>query len=162
MPLSWNEIRTRAIAFSKEYEGETREHAEAKSFWDAFFTVFGISRRRLATFEEPVKKLNEQYGFIDLFLKGTLLVEHKSKGKDLNKAYHQALDYFGGLKENELPRYVLVSDFDRFRLYDLDDNEMQDFQLKDLHKHIKAFGFMLGYETNKTRSRSRGQYTYAG
>ena len=35
MPLSWNEIRHRAIAFSKEWQQETREGAEAKSFWDA-------------------------------------------------------------------------------------------------------------------------------
>ena len=39
MPLSWNELKLRAIAFSKEWKGETREDAEAKSFWDAFFNV---------------------------------------------------------------------------------------------------------------------------
>ena len=67
MPLSWNEIKNRALQFSKEWAEETRENAEAKSFWDAFFHVFGISRRRVATFEEPVKKLDDKYGFIDLF-----------------------------------------------------------------------------------------------
>jgi len=36
MPLSWNEIRHRAIAFAKEWQRETREEAEAKSFWDEF------------------------------------------------------------------------------------------------------------------------------
>ena len=35
MPLSWNEIKSRAIAFAKEWEGEAREEAEAKSFWDS-------------------------------------------------------------------------------------------------------------------------------
>jgi len=34
MPLSWNEIKARAIAFSKEWEHESSEDAEAKSFWD--------------------------------------------------------------------------------------------------------------------------------
>lgn len=66
MPLTWNEIRTRAHAFVKEWEDETREHAEAKSFWDAFFDVFGISRRRTASFEEAVKKAGGHQGFIDL------------------------------------------------------------------------------------------------
>ncbi|MFO5492680.1 MAG: type IIL restriction-modification enzyme MmeI, partial [Cuspidothrix sp.] len=47
MPLSWNEIKSRAIAFSQEWEDETSEDAEAKSFWDGFFHVFGISRRRV-------------------------------------------------------------------------------------------------------------------
>ena len=51
MPLSWNEIRSRAIKFSKEWEHTSSEDAEAKSFLDGFFDVFGISRRRVATFE---------------------------------------------------------------------------------------------------------------
>jgi hypothetical protein len=36
MPLSWNEIKTRATSFSKEWENEVSEDAEAKSFWDDF------------------------------------------------------------------------------------------------------------------------------
>ncbi|WP_158303526.1 type IIL restriction-modification enzyme MmeI [Microcystis aeruginosa] len=44
MPLSWNEIKNRAIAFQKEWEGETSEKAESQSFWNEFFHVFGISR----------------------------------------------------------------------------------------------------------------------
>jgi type I restriction-modification system DNA methylase subunit len=146
MALSWNEIKDRALKFSKEWADESREHAEAKSFWDDFFNVFGITRRRVATFEEPVKKLNDKYGFIDLFWKGILLVEHKSKGKDLVKAYSQALDYFNGLKERELPKYVLVSDFERFRLYDLEEGSENEFHTKDFHKHIKLFGFIAGYQ----------------
>ncbi len=81
MLLSWNEIKHRAIAFSKEWKGETREDAEAKSFWDAFFNVFGIQRRTVASFEEPVKKLSGDWGYIDLFWPGTLLAEHKIAGK---------------------------------------------------------------------------------
>jgi hypothetical protein len=52
MPLSWNEIKTRAVAFSNKWKDEESEDAEAKSFWDDFFNVFGISRRRVATFEQ--------------------------------------------------------------------------------------------------------------
>lgn len=54
MPLSWNEIRSRALAFSKEWAGEAREHAEAKTFWDQFFNVFGLSRRLVASFNSAV------------------------------------------------------------------------------------------------------------
>ena len=46
MPLSWNEIRARALAFSNEWSGESSENAEAKSFLDDFFHIFGVSRRR--------------------------------------------------------------------------------------------------------------------
>ena len=145
MALSWNEIKKRAIEFSKEWEDEAREEAEAKSFWDGFFNVFGISRRRVATFEEPVKKLGDKQGFIDLFWKGQIIVEHKSRGRDLDKAYTQALDYFHDLKESELPKYVLVSDFEKFKLYDLEENKQYDFTLSELHKNIELFGFIAGY-----------------
>ena len=146
MSLSWNEIKQRAIAFSKKWEDESSEDAEAKSFWDDFFNVFGISRRRVATFEHSVKKLDTKQGFIDLLWKGVILVEHKSRGKSLDKAFQQAKDYFSGLKEHELPKYILVSDFARFRLYDLDTDETKEFELKDFVNHVHLFGFMAGYE----------------
>ena len=152
MPLSWNEIKSRALAFSREWQQESSEDAEAKSFWDGFFNVFGISRRRVATFEEPVKKLDEKYGYVDLFWKGVLVVEHKSRGKSLDKAYDQALDYFQGLKERDLPKYVIVSDFARIRLYDLEENEQHEFELKDLHKNVRLFGFIAGYQTHKIQA----------
>ena len=151
MPLSWNEIKSRAVAFSKEWETESSEDAEAKSFWDGFFNVFGITRKRVASFEEPVKKLGAKQGFIDLFWKGILLVEHKSRGKNLDRAYTQALDYFPGIEERDLPKYILVSDFARFRLYDLVEKEQHEFNLKDFHKNVHLFGFVAGYQKHKIR-----------
>jgi len=151
MPLSWNEIKDRAIRFSKEWEKECSEDAEAKSFWDEFFNVFGISRRKVASFEKPVKRLDDSTGYIDLLWKGTILVEHKSRGKNLDKAYKQALDYFPGLKDYELPKFVLVSDFARFRLYDLEEDRMHEFELQDLYKNIKEFGFIAGYQKHVFR-----------
>jgi hypothetical protein len=147
MPLSWNEIRDRSLTFSREWANECSEDAEAKSFWDGFFNVFGITRRRVASFEAPVRKSDGQGGFIDLLWKGVLLVEHKSRGKDLDRAARQAFDYFPGLKERDLPRYVLVSDFARFRLFDLDNSEQHDFTLAELPQHLRLFGFIAGYQT---------------
>ena len=149
MALSWNEIKNRAINFSKEWEKEQREHAESQSFWNDFFNIFGISRKRVASFEEPVKKLGEQRGRIDLFWKGTLLVEHKSRGKDLSKAYTQAMDYFPGLKEAELPKYILISDFETFKLYDLEEDKNYEFTLNELYKNVHLFGFIAGYTKHK-------------
>lgn len=147
MPLSWNEIKDRALRFSREYAAESSEHAEAKSFWDAFFDVFGVSRRRVATFERKVKKVDGRDGFIDLLWKGVLLIEHKSRGRDLDRAHAQARDYFHGLSDAELPKYLLVSDFARFRLYDLEaDEPAVEFVLADLHKQVRRFGFIAGYQ----------------
>ncbi len=151
MPITLQEISSRALAFSRDWKHTEREDADAKSFWDAFFEVFGVSRRRVATFERRVKKIDGKDGYIDLLWKGTLLVEHKSRGKDLDRAYTQAKDYFAGLKDEELPHYILVSDFARFRLYDLDENRQHDFLLRDLHKKIHLFGFIAGYRKHVVR-----------
>ena len=79
MPLSWNEIKDRALRFSREWALESSEDAEAKSFWHGFFEVFGVSRRRVASFERRVKKIDGKDGYIDLLWKGVLLIEHKSR-----------------------------------------------------------------------------------
>ncbi len=147
MPLSWNEIKDRALKFSHEWEHESSEKSEAQTFWNEFFEVFGIHRRRVATFEKPIKKSDGAGGFVDLLWKGILVAEHKSRGKDLTRAYKQATDYFPGIKENDLPRYILVSDFARFRLYDLEENKQHEFPLRDLYKNVRRFGFIAGYQT---------------
>lgn len=148
MPLSWNEIKSRALVFSREWEGVTSEKSEATTFWNEFFHIFGISRRRVASFEKRVKKIDGHDGYIDLLWKGVLLIEHKSRGKDLDRAYQQATDYFPGLKERELPRYIIVSDFVSFRLYDLEEDAQHEIELPDLYKYVRLFGFIAGYQTH--------------
>ena len=149
MPLSWNEIKARAVKFSKEWENETDESAESQSFINDFFNVFGITRRRVASFEKRIKKIDGKDGFIDMLWKGVILIEHKSRGKSLDKAHQQAVDYFPGLKEEELPRYILVCDFQTFRLYDLDEDKQHDFVLRDLVKNVKLFNVIAGYHGTK-------------
>ena len=153
MPLSWNEIRTNAINFAREWEGETRERAEAGTFWNEFFAVFGIKRRTVAAYEHPVKKLNNKFGFIDLFWKGMFLAEHKSAGEPLDKAHTQAMDYIQGLtregKQKEVPRYVAVSDFARIALHDLEDGSEVEFPLAELPEYVDYFAFIPGYKIHK-------------
>ena len=146
MRLSWNEIRSRAADFARKWEGAGYEKGETQLFYRDFFDVFGMSVRRVATFEEPVKLLGDKRGFIDLFWKGVLLVEQKSAGRDLGKAKTQALSYFPGLKDTDLPRYILLSDFRTFELYDLDEDEHVSFALEDLPAHVEKFGFILGVQ----------------
>jgi hypothetical protein len=146
MTLPWSEVRKNAIHFVREFGEEKRERAEAQTFWNAFFSVFGVSRPKLASFEQPVKLLGDKHGSIDLFWKGTLIVEHKSAGKDLDRAYTQALDYFPGLKEHELPKIIIVSDFQRIKIYDLIKDTSHEFKLKEFADNLGYFGFMLGYE----------------
>lgn len=146
MALSWNEIKDRALKFSKEWESAYNEKAEAQTFLQDFFNVFGISRRKVATFEHKVKKLNDSDGYIDMLWKGMILVEMKSKGKDLDKAYQQARDYVDGLEEYEIPRYILVSDFEHIWLNDLEEDTFHKFTLAKLVENVEPFGFLAGYQ----------------
>ena len=146
MRLSWNEIRVRAAAFAEEWHDAAREKDETQSFYNDFFSIFGVKRRTVARYEEHVKRLDNSSGFIDLFWPGVLLVEQKSAGRDLTKAYGQAGDYFDALPEQERPRYILVSDFQTFELHDWDERETSSFALTDLPHHVEKFGFILGIQ----------------
>ena len=146
MRLSWNEIRTRAAAFSREWATASYEKGETQSFYNEFFEVFGVRRRDVARYEERVKRLDNSDGYIDLFWPGTLLVEQKSAGRSLEAAREQAGSYFDGLSEHERPRYQLLCDFQTFELLDRDEREEWRFALADLPDHIDKFGFILGLE----------------
>lgn len=151
MPLSWNDIRERATRFSHDWKDTESEDADAKSFLDAFFEVFGVQRRKVASFEKRVKKLGQRDGYIDMLWKGTLLIEQKSRGKDLSRAFAQAKDYFPGLTDDELPRYVLVCDFWHFELHDLDADKVHRFNLRELPQKIHLFHFIAGYRKQVVR-----------
>jgi hypothetical protein len=147
MRRSWNEIRASAAAFARSWASAHYERGETQSFYNDFFEVFGVQRRKVATFEEPVRNLpGDRRGYIDLFWKGVLLVEQKSAGRPLARARNQALDYFPGLKDYELPRYILLCDFQTFELIDLETREEIRFALADLPRHVEKFGFIVGVE----------------
>ena len=146
MVLSWNEIKNRATKFSKEWENTQNEEADAKPFLIEFFNVFGINSKKFATFEHRVKKLDERDGYIDLLWKGTILIEMKSRGKNLDKAFQQAKDYLHGLKQHELPKYILVCDFHFFKLFDTEEQTTIEFTLDNLVNQVQNFGYLLGYE----------------
>ena len=146
MGLNWNEIKSRALLFSKTWADACNEDSQAKPFWIDFFEIFGITNKRVATFELNVKKLGGAQGFVDLFWPGVLLVEHKSRGKSLDDAVDQAIGYLHNLPERDLPQLVVVCDFARFRVRRLATGETVEFELKHLHKHVKFFGLLAGYK----------------
>ena len=146
MPLSWNEIKSRAMAFSRQWQDAADEKQQSAAFWVDFFEVFGISNRRVISFEHAVSKHGGGQGYIDLFWPGQMLVEQKSRGKPLEPAYDQAMGYFPGLAERDLPHTLVLCDFARFRVIDLDSRREISFALQDLHKHVRWFGFIAGYQ----------------
>ena len=166
---SWNEIRKAATAFSKRWKDAYDEKSQAQSFLKEFFAVFGVDAVTVATFEHRVKFADGSQGYADCLWPGKILVEMKSRGKDLDAAFTQAMEYVRSLaaknaedaKNGEplrslrplrqkqsaasLPRAIVVSDFARVRFYDLaHDCAMTEFALKDLRKFVALFGFLVG------------------
>lgn len=146
MAVNWRDIQEKAEAFVHEWKGTTDEDKWAKPFWTQFFNeVFGIRTRSLGIFEERVKLLSGRSGKIDFFAPNRFLVEHKTQGRDLSAAFTQAADYFDALSEDEKPRYIIVSDFARFRIYDLEapaHGRETEFPLVELPRHVKDFHFL--------------------
>jgi hypothetical protein len=152
-PLSWNEIKSRALNFSRNWHDAASEDSDAKPFWYDFLDILGIENKRVTTFELNVKLLAKKGkasdGYVDFFWPGKLLVEHKSRGKNLDDALEQAFGYLEGLTDTQLPELIVVSDFARLRLYWLRTKETIEFPLADLHKNISHFGFLIGYRTQR-------------
>ncbi|MGZ8967464.1 MAG: type IIL restriction-modification enzyme MmeI, partial [Gallionella sp.] len=144
MALTRNEIRKSLAAFSKQQQGASNERAQAQTFWLRFYECFGIRAESAQMYEHSVKKLSGAQGFIDSFIPGKLIVEHKSAGKDLDAAFDQAGEYFLSLKEAERPRYIITSDFARIRLYDLQSGGgYLQCKLAELSKKADWFMFLL-------------------
>lgn len=148
MRLDWNDIQARAARFVEEHKDDHYEKGQTQSFYNDFFDVFGVPLRRVASFEKSVTPKPGERGFIDLFWPGKLMVEQKSAGRDLRKAKEQAFKYFPGLRDDQLPRYLLLSDFQNFELYDLDTDPDKPvaFPLTDLPDRVRDFGFIVGQE----------------
>lgn len=141
--LSINEIRARLSAFAVQWKNASRETADAKLFWARFYECYGIRPESATIYEKAVDKLDGGRGFIDSFIPGVLIVEHKSRGKSLDSAFAQATDYFLALPEAERPRYIVTSDFAHFRLYDLKTDKFSECKISDLSKRAGWFSFLI-------------------
>lgn len=118
----------------------------------SFFRCLARHKRRVISFEHNVKKLGNKDGRIDAFWPGTLLVEQESRGKDPDAAFTQGNDYFHGLTNDERPRDVIVSDFARIRLVDVEGRQPGlEFDSADFPQHIERFGFIAGDEPRRQR-----------
>lgn len=148
MRLSTSELRARASAFVAAHRGDGDELRDTQTFYnDFFYTIFGVRRERVAIYEKSVERLGRGKGRIDLFWPGELIVEQKSAGRGLQGARLQAFEYLHNLKDEDLPKRVLVSDFRTFELTDLAANTTDAFALEDLPKNIEKFSFILGRQT---------------
>jgi len=125
-----------------------KERSEAQIFLDKFFRAFGHKGaiEAGATYEKAIKKGSRKgkTGFADLVWKPRVLIEMKKQGEDLGKHYRQAFDYWTRAVPNR-PRYVMLSNFDEFWIYDFDnqiDEPVDKVTIERLPERASVFGFM--------------------
>ncbi|MDR0324587.1 MAG: methylase [Oscillospiraceae bacterium] len=152
MPLGWDEIGARAVAFSKRWADTCREKADAQSFVTEFLGVFGVyDPVKVGEREKPVKISGARDRYIDFFWKKQIAIEMKSRGKNLGGAYQQLSDYMNRIPVEDVPDLWMVCDFETVQLWRRSTSERFTFLLKHLRKHIKRFANIAGYATERTR-----------
>ena len=148
--LDWRDIKINAAKFALRFKDVKKEASYKQIFWSEFLQMFGVDIIQVGAFEYYVKKLGNHAGEIDYFWPGKVIIEHKSSGKDLDNAMDQAMDYLMGIqKKEELPRYIIVSDFKRIRLMDLMEHRDTTILLKELPENVERFGFLAGYSDKR-------------
>ncbi|MGE7660377.1 class I SAM-dependent DNA methyltransferase [Peribacillus sp. NPDC097197] len=146
--LGWDDIKINALAFSKRWKGASREEADAQLFVHELLACFGVDSKRIGTFEFKVTQGERRNGYIDMLWKGRILIEMKSRGKSLEKAFDQARSYaFSIANDEDLPEYIMVCDFENIRLYRQTTNQQWNFKVKDLSKHIKKLSILTEQAT---------------
>ncbi len=155
-PLAFAEIRDRLQQFVVDRREETSERAEAQTFWNELLACFGVQRRRVAVFEQRAKRASTGgSGRIDLFWPKVVIGEHKSAGAaKADSAEVQAEDYLlgGDVKPHEFPRYIVTSDFQHFRVTDLELHigaRTVTFGIDELPDHMQNRAFLAGYEVRR-------------
>ena len=160
-PLDWADIKKSAAAFAIKYKNAKKEASLKQPFWIDFMDIFGIDAIELGAFEYFVKYIDGYSGEIDYFWPGKVIIEHKSSGKDLDKALDQVMNYVLAIEDRNaenrdekpipIPKYIIVSDFQRIRLLNIKEGERDDItiMLEDLPDEIDCFGFLAGYKDKR-------------
>jgi len=148
--LTWEDIQTKAVVFSKRWKDAASEEALGQSFVADFLRVFGVGDPlAVGAFERKVQLADGRKGYIDYLWKGKIAIEMKSRGEDLGQAYLQLQGYMKSLPAAEVPDIWLVCDFAEMRLSRRSTSEFFGFHTSQLRKHVRWFADIAGYEAER-------------
>ena len=152
--------RAAAKAFVEVWTGRGDEKQDAQNFWRQLLqSVYGVEQPETdVSFEFRVK--NDQTGstiFIDAYIHDTgVLIEQKGMDIDLSKSYRQsdgsmltpfqqARRYAGLLPHNMNPRWIVVCNFQEFRIHDMNNPNAEPYivMLSDLEKEYTRLNFLV-------------------
>ena len=149
MRLPWDEIKRRAVAFSRRWEKAHREKSDAQLFVAELLGIFGVDDpAKVGEREKPVKFPTGRSGWIDFFWKEHVAIEMKSKDKSLDDAYEQLKDYMDMVPDGDAPNLWMVCDFQTMRLWRRSTKKRKthiEFKLNELYKHVNWFDEIAGY-----------------
>ena len=151
------EQRKAAKDFAEYWSGKGYERGESQPFWLSLLgQVFGIERpEQYITFEEQVHIDNTS--FIDGMIPSThVMIEQKSRGKDLNKKirqsdgsflnpFQQAQRYSASLPYSQRPRWIVTCNFESFCVYDMEHptGEPEVILLENLEREYYRLNFLV-------------------
>ena len=135
----WDTILARLGQFAKEHREDSDEKQQAGTFLDGLAACFGLKVEHEVPLKDPESASTK---FIDGLFPGKLLIEMKSRGRNLTDAYLQAQAYCKLLGE-AAPRYLLCCDFDSWHFHDRHSGKTKKFLLRDLPKRAHLFRFLL-------------------
>lgn len=151
------ERRTAAAQFVRDWKGRGDEKQETSLFWISLLQkVYGVEEPdKYISFEDKVKLSHTS--FIDGYIKATkVLIEQKSRDIDLQKGYkqsdgsilnpfQQARRYAGYLPHDQNPRWIVVCNFQEFRIHDMNrpNDEPEVVMLADLEKEWHRLQFLV-------------------
>lgn len=146
-----------AKEFAQKWQGRGYEKGESQKFWLQLLSeVYGVEHAAdYIEFEDQV--MLDSTSFIDGYIPSTkVLIEQKSLDKDLRKPikqsdgtlltpFQQAKRYVVGLPLSRHPRWVVVSNFQEFLIYDMErpNSEPEQVLLSELEKDYYRLNFLV-------------------
>lgn len=156
MALTDKQQKAAAKAFAEYWAGKGYEKGESQPFWLSLLRdVLGVEHpEQFISFEDQVHL--DHTSFIDGFIKDTkVMIEQKSIDKDLSKPirqsdgtlqtpFQQAKRYITELPVSLHPRWVVVSNFKEFRVYDMEKpwGEPEVIMLENLENEYYRLQFL--------------------
>ena len=151
------EQRKAAKAFAANWQGKGYEKGESQPFWlQLLGEVLGVEHpAQFIKFEGQV--MLDHPSFIDAVIPSThVLIEQKSLGKNLKQPirqsdgslltpFQQAKRYTAEMPYSERPRWIVVSNFEEFHIYDMEKpyGDPEIIYLKDLPTEYYRLQFLV-------------------
>ncbi|MBP7020514.1 MAG: methylase [Planctomycetes bacterium] len=163
IPMSKLDKKNAAIDFVKLHQNKGYEKGNCQMFWSGLLhRVFGVKYPdEFIQFEKPAK--NTTIKFIDAYIPETkVLIEQKSSNVNLEKpvkqsdgtllsAIDQAHFYSDMLDYSEMPRWIIVCNFQEFYIYDMENKQEppEILYLKDLPQEYYRLNFLIDADSTQ-------------